>query len=482
MLYREIFKILAFVLFGFSLAMLVPLGVAFYFDYYADQDLYPQPHSFFYFVETILATLALGGICYFFGRKAQGHIYRREGLAAVVLIWTLLPLVATFPFLFSGAIQNPAAAYFETVSGMTTTGSSILEAKQFNSETGEEIPIQKVVPGIITTVYTYYGTVDPVRDSNGKIILKGIDAMSRGLVFWRSFLQYLGGGGVMVLFVALLPMIGGGGRLLFTSEVSGPIKDSMTPRIRDTAIQLWKIYTGLVIIQTILLLLFNDRMPFFDALTTSFATVSTGGFSIRETSIGYYDNPATEWIVMLFMVLGAINFALYYSVLKGRLFRLYDRELLLFLTLIFITCALGSWFLIGRPKMLLTGQEEGVFSLSEAIRYGSFQVISMLTTTGFATADFDLWPFPTQAIMLLAMYFGGMSGSTAAGIKTVRLYILFRIAQFKVESLFRPETVRTFRIGGKEVDNNVSLMVLCFFLLIIAISALGVFLFHCKWA
>lgn len=461
----------------FALVMLIPFGVAYYYDYYADPILYPQPHSSIYFLETIFITLGIAGILYGLGRKAKGSVYRREGLASVVLIWVLLPGVATLPFLLSGALEDPLKAYFETVSGLTTTGSSILEAKKFDPETGEEIPIERIVPGVVTTVYNYHGTIEPVWDENGKEIRTGLDALSRGLLFWRSFLQYLGGGGVVVLFVALLPMMGGDGKLLFTTEVSGPLKDSLTPRISDTAIQLWKIYTGLIVLEIILLLIFDEGMTVFDAFTTSFSTVSTGGFTVRNTSIGYYENPATEWIVMVFMILGSINFALYYSVLRGKLFRLYDRELFIFLGLVFLCCSLGSWFLIGMPKILLNGETNGVFSVSEAIRYASFQVVSMHTTTGFATADFDLWPFATQAIMLLAMYFGGMSGSTAAGIKSVRLYILFRIAQFKVESLFRPETVRTFRIGDKEVNDDVSLMVLCFFLILASSSALCALLF-----
>lgn len=478
MLYRDICKLLGVFFVGLTAVMLIPMAVAFYFDYFADQTKYPQPHSGIFFVQTQCFTLILGSLLYYIGRNASGQIYRREGLAVVVLIWFLTPAISALPFILSDTFENPFAAYFEMVSGITATGSTVAEGKRFDSA-GQEIPIVHEIPQVIPVTYKYFGTMKPVRDpETGKVLREGIEAMSMGLVFWRSFIQWLGGGGVVVLFVALLPAIaGGGGRLLFTSEVAGPIKDTLTPRVRETAVKLWGIYVLLTVFEIVLLMATNPAMEFLDAITISFTALATGGFSIRNANIGYYQNAHTEWVVILCMTLGAINFSIYYYMIKGKIFRLYDPELFLYLLLIVGSSVLASYFLVGEKVTLLTGEETENLSRCDALRYAAFQVVSCHTTTGFSTANYESWPYPIQVIMLMVMYFGGMSGSTAAGIKSIRLILLFKAAQFKVESLFRPDNVRPFRLAGREVDSNVIIMVLCFFLIIASISAFSTFLF-----
>lgn len=478
MLYRDICKLLGIFFVGLAVVMLIPMAVAFYFDYFADQTKYPQPHSGIFFVQTQSITLILGCFLYYFGRNASGQIYRREGLAVVVLIWVITPAVAALPFILSNTFENPIAAYFEAVSGITATGSTVAEAKKFDAE-GNEIPITSKISQVIPITYKYFGTMKPVVDpSTGQVLREGIEAMSMGLVFWRSFIQWLGGGGVVVLFVALLPAIGGGGgKLLFTSEVAGPIKDTLTPRVRETAVKIWEIYLFLTVFEIILLMGTNPAMEFFDALTISFTALATGGFSIRNANIGYYQNANTEWVVIICMILGSINFSIYYYLIKGKIFRLYDPELLLYLLLVAGASILASSFLVGQPVTLLTGGTNDALSRSDAFRYAAFQVVSCHTTTGFCSANYELWPYPIQVIMLIVMYFGGMSGSTSAGIKSIRLMVLFKAAQHKVESLFRPDNVRPFRIAGKEMDMNVVIMVLCFFLIVVAISGLSTFLF-----
>ena len=477
MLYREISKILGFYLYGFTVPLLLPLIIAGYYQFFADTQSHPQPHTTAHFFVTILVCLLLGGVFHYFGREASGHVYRKEGLAMVVMIWILTPVICALPFFLSGTLKNPIAAYFEATSGLTTTGSTALTAKKFNQD-GKEIPIQETVKGVIDTTYVFYGTVEPVRDPiTHQILYEGIEAVGKALLFWRSFIQWLGGGGIIVLFVAILPILGAGGRVLFQTEVTGPIKDTLTPRIKATAIELWKIYLWVTLLEVIILIATNTKMELFDAVTIAFAAISTGGFSIRNANIAYYQSSATEWAVLVCMLLGSINFSLYYFAMRGKFYKIFKPEFFLYLIVIALTCAITIWALVGEPNESLTGAPIIPFSVTEAIRHGSFQIVSAITTSGFITVNYDIFPYVAQVVMLIVMFVGGMSGSTAGGIKIMRHYMLFRIAQHQVEFLFRPKWVQALKIAGKEVDTHAIVMVLCFFLIIIAVSVLGTFLY-----
>ncbi len=474
MLYRDISKILGYYFFGLSLAFLVPLYLCFYYLYLQDPILHPQPIETVPFLKSLTACILLGMGFYWYGRRSSGNLYHREGLFVVVAIWLLTPLVAGLPFFLSRTLENPYQAYFEAVSGLTATGTSVMEAKKYDPTTGKEIPIEYIERGVIDTVYEYKGTIAPVVDPDTKKpVLIGVEAVPRELLFWRSFIQFLGGGGIIVLFVAILPALGVGGKVLFQAEVSGPVKDSLTPRIKEGAKQVWKIYVGLTILQTLLLMWTNEAMPFFDALTISFATLATGGQSIKNANIGYYHNASTDWVIIIFMLLGSISFTFYYYILRGKFHRIFQAEFFLFLALILLSCFLTVWYLVGTEKVLLTGEHSGIFSLGEAVRYGTFQMVSAHTTTGFYTADFDRWPYVIQLLMLIGMFIGGMSGSTAGGLKVVRIYMLFYIAKAKIESLFRPETVRNVRVGERQIDHSAMILVLVYFLVTIAVSVLG---------
>lgn len=478
MLYRDICKILGYYLFGLAVALAVPFLLAGYYEFFADPIDHPQPHTTIHFFWSMVVCYVLGYVCYRLGRKSSGHLYRREGLALVVLIWFLTPAIAALPFYFSGTLTDPFKCYFEATSGFSTTGATTMQAKKFDPNTGREVPIRKVFCGALTKVYTYWGTIDPVRDpETGKITHEGIEAVSKALLFWRSFTQWLGGMGIVVLFVAILPALGVGGKMLFQAEIPGPIKDALTPRIKETAIQLWKIYVGLSLLEVVFLMFTNSDIGWLDAFTVTFSTMSTGGFTIYNTSIGYFHSATTEWIVMAFMVLASINFSLYFYSLRAKFYRLYEPEFILFVILLLASCSLAAWFINGTGKILITGEHSGFFTSAESIRYGFFQIVSSMTTTGFVTANYDMWPYAVQVLMLMVMFMGGMSGSTAGGMKIVRQYMLFRIAQYKVESLFRPETIRRFRVGERDVDSSASIMVLCFFLIVIAVAALSTFIF-----
>lgn len=478
MLYREIYRILGVFSLIFGGILLIPFGLALYYEFFADPSVHPQPHSTVPFFESILFCIAFAMLFLFLGRDAEGKIYRREGLAAVVLIWTLAPFLGALPFSLSGTFQNPWASYFEAVSGLTTTGATAMQAKVYDPETGVEIPIKATFKGVLDTTYTYFGTIAPVRDPvTNHIVVEGIEAVGKAILFWRSFLQWLGGVGIVVLFIAVLPALGAGGKVLFQTEVPGPMKEGLTPRIRETALHLWKIYLGLTLTQTLVLMITSPKMEWLDSLTITFSTLSTGGFSIRNENIAYYDSVSTDAVVTLFMILGSINFSLYFQVLRGKLYRLYEPEFILYLFIIAGTCFMGAWGLFDTPQFSLSGVVDGVFDFYSSIRYGVFQVISAMTSTGFYTADYDPWPYPVQVLMLIVMFIGGMSGSTAGGIKIIRHYMMFKIGQFQVEGLFRPEAIRNFKVGNKEVDATSMRNLFCYFLLCVFCSILGTYLY-----
>jgi trk system potassium uptake protein TrkH len=476
MTYSEIFKILGKFLTGFSLTLLIPLAVGVYYQFIAAPAAHPQPHSTFAFIYSFILCLGIGMSFIMLGSRTEiSFLYRREGIAAVVMLWLILPAIGALPFVISHTLNNPVQAYFEAASGLTTTGSSIITAKKFDPQLGKEIPIVNTIKGDTNTTYSYYGTIEPIRGENGVIVLEGVEAISKALLLWRSMLQWLGGIGIVVLFVAILPALGVGGKILFNTEVPGPIKETLTPRILDTAKLIWKVYLGLTVLQIGLLMATNKNMPLLDAINITFCTLSTGGFAIKNSNIAFYDNVWTEWVVILFMLFGSLNFSLYFYMVKGKFFRLSDRELFVFLTIVISGCLFTAYYIFGTPKILLNGNT-GIFNLHEALRHGSFQFISAISDTGFATADYDRWPFSVQLILLVAMYLGGMAGSTTGGIKTIRLILLFRTCQDKIESLYRPNTVRSLQVGHRVVDPNVAMTVLCFFATLISLSVLGTFL------
>lgn len=476
MFFREIWRILSTFTFAFALTILLPLSVAVYYEYITSAP--PEtPPSTFAFLATFAIALSVSGLFKWLGRGAKGkELYRKEGLAAVVIIWIVAPMIASMPFLLSGTLDNPFQAYFESTSGLTTTGASLLTAKQFDPETGEEIPIRRTIRGDIDTEYVFYGTVAPVRYDDGSIHYEGIEAVSRPILLWRSFLQWLGGLGIIVLFVAILPALGVGGKILFHAEMPGPLKETLTPRLKETAAMLWKIYLALSAAEILMLKFTNVDMSWYDAVAVTFSTISTGGFTVNNGSIASYNSISTEWIVIVFMLIGSINFSLYFYCLRGKFYRLYEPELLTYLCILLAGGTFAAYHLHGTEKMLLTGEPYHLFNWTDSIRTGFFQIISAQTSTGFATTNYDKWPFVLQVLMLILIYIGGMSGSTAGGIKMMRHIMAFRIVQNKVELMFRPETVRSFRIGDREVSQSAALTVLCFFLTVLALAAVGTFI------
>lgn len=351
-------------------------------------------------------------------RDGGADLYRREGILIVVGGWVMASVFGALPYILSGAIPNPVDALFESASGFTTTGASIL--------------------------------VD-------------IEAAGRGVLFWRSFSQWLGGMGIIVLFVALLPELGPGARFLYTLEVPGPTAETLRPRVRDTATVLWRIYLLLSVAQTVLLMVAG--LDLYDALTHTFSTMSTGGFSPRGTSVAAFDSPLVEVIIIVFMIIAGANFSLYYGFWRARGRNLVgDPEFRIYLLLTF-----GFALLIALNLL----QHHTYDGFGEAFLDSLFQVVSIITTTGFATENFDLWPNLSRLGLVLLMFIGGCAGSTAGGQKIMRLVVGVKAAFREVRLIFSPSTVLAIFVGGKAVPNTVVRSVAGFSVLYLASWVLG---------
>lgn len=369
-----------------------------------------------------LATAAAGGLLLLLGRGGSSEILRREAIAIVGLGWTLSTLFGALPYMLCEPALSPAAAIFESASGFTTTGSSVM------------------------------------RD---------ITVYPRGLLLWRATTQWLGGMGILVLVVAVLSMIGAGSKSLFRRESSAQFSEGFSSRVRETALRLWQIYVGLSAICAVGLIVLG--MPVFEAICHTFTTISTGGFSTHNESIGFYRSPAIEWWIILFMALGAINFMLYAWLLARRWNRWrQDEETRAFLWIL----AMASVFITA--DLLYFGVFPG---LSDGFRSSVFQVVSIMTTTGFVTADFDQWPNFSRGLLVALMFIGGCAGSTAGGVKVVRVLTFAKTMRRQMVHSFRPNQIVPVRINGVPMGENYLLDAMFFLVLtacIVAASTLAV--------
>ena len=352
--------------------------------------------------------LAAGGGMFAVGWGSPAPLLRREGMAVVGLGWLLAAFFGALPFHFAGVVPSFVDAYFESMSGFTTTGSTILT---------------------------------------------DIETLPRGVLFWRSFTHWLGGMGIVVLFVAILPYLRAGGKQLFRSEVPGPTAEALRPRISETASLLWKIYVGISALE--IGLLYLQGMALYEAMCHTFGTMATGGFSTRNASLGYYNSAGIDATVIFFMVLAGTNFGLYFHLLRGNWRALVrDPEWRVFLGIIVGAMALVT------GDLLLNRIYEG---LSEALRFASFQVVSIMTTTGYGTADFDVWPPLSKLILVSLMFVGGCAGSTGGALKVVRILLLVKNAYIGMERVFRPHMVRVLKLGGTPVEDEVRDAIVVFF-------------------
>ena len=376
-----------------------------------------------------IVTMIVGTMAMFLTKDHKKEVKRKEGYIIVTFGWLVMSLSGVLPYLFSGAIPNFTNAFFETISGYTTTGASILD---------------------------------------------DIEILPKGILFWRSLTHWIGGMGIIVLAIAILPLLGIGGMQLFAAEAPGPSGDKLHPRITDTAKRLWFIYFGYTLAETILLKLAG--MSFFDAINHSLATLSTGGFSTKNLSTAYWnDQPLIQYIIIFFMFLAGSNFVLSYYAFKGRVQKvLHDEEFryyVLFIAAFSIIAALVIYFKASVPETdyypMVLGEGESAF------RHALFQVLTVITTTGFVTADFTNWtPFLTIFFFGL-MFLGGCAGSTAGGIKVMRHLLIIKNGLLEFKRTLHTNAVIPVRYNNKMVREHIVYNIIAFFVLYMLTFIIG---------
>jgi trk system potassium uptake protein TrkH len=353
--------------------------------------------------------------------RFKGDLSGREGFAIVTFAWTACAIFGALPYLFTGAIQGFVPAVFESMSGFTTTGA---------------------------TVFTE------------------IEDLPHGILFWRAFTHWLGGMGIIVLAIAILPYLGVGGMQLFKAEVPGPTPERLRPRITQTAKLLWYVYLGMTVAQTLLLML--GGMGLFDASTHTFATLATGGFSTKNASIAHFQSPYIHYIIILFMYLAGVNFALHFRAVTGHLDYFKDHEWRFFtLLLLWATAALLVLNLAGGSYPLTFGGVE------EAFRDGLFQATAIGTTTGFVTADYELWVPAAQMVIFILFFTGGMAGSTGGSMKSIRVLLLLKQTAMEMRKNLHPRAVLMARVGKRVVKAEVLANVLGFVILYVLLFLAG---------
>jgi trk system potassium uptake protein TrkH len=363
-----------------------------------------------------LATIFIGFILLITHRKAPSGLTKREGFIIVTSSWIMMSLFGALPFYLNGYITNYTDAFFETISGFTTTGATILP---------------------------------------------DVEGMPKGLLFWRSITQWLGGMGIIVLSLAILPFLGIGGMSLFMAEAPGPTSNKLHPRIIAAAKRLWGIYALLTAIETVLLL--GGGMNLLDALSHAFATMATGGFSTHNASIAAF-SPYIQYVIMVFMLLAGTNFTLHYMALQGKLKDVFrNEEYRYFLLIIF-----GFATFLGLKMFFDTN-----LSFETTMRHTFFQVISIVTTTGFITSDYLLWPGNLWVIIFLLMFVGGSAGSTGGGIKVMRILLIFKNSFLEFKRIIHPNAIIPVRFNRSSVQPQVTYKIQAFFMFYIFIFGLS---------
>jgi trk system potassium uptake protein len=386
---RRVGYMLSLLLIFASLTLAVPLAVA---AGYRESDTVGD------FAATLLVGVVVGLIGYFFLRTDLDGLTRREGFATVALGWLMVCALGAVPFLLAGGL-GPVNAWFETVSGFSGTGSSVIP---------------------------------------------DVEALPRGLLFWRSFTHWLGGMGFVALYIAIFPLMGVGAMQLFRAESPGLEMDRLRPRIRSTARILWLIYLGMSVILTVLLM--AGGMDWFDAVCQMFAAIGTGGYSTKNLSIAAFHSAYIDWVIILFLWIASTNFALWWAVLGGKPKRLLKDPEWRFYTLVL----LGSSAIV---SALVYFQNH--VSLHDAVRNATFEVVTTASTTGFVTADYEKWAPLAQLIIFLLLFMGGSAGSTAGAMKAIRVYLFAKQALRGLYTTIHPQSVAPVRLGGQAVAPEV---------------------------
>ncbi|AEE17835.1 cation transporter [Treponema brennaborense DSM 12168] len=399
-----IFLLLAII----SVTFILPIGTA---AYYGETEVIPA------FAFPGAVCIAAAAVFFIAGRKQRVSLTARDAFIVVAASWVFASILGAVPFVLSGTIPRIADAVFESVSGFTTTGATILS---------------------------------------------DIESLPVSVNLWRCQMHWLGGMGIVALTVALLPLLGVGGFQLIKAETTGPEKGKVTPKIATTAKILWFIYAGFTVIQTVLLKLAG--MTWTDALAHTFSTLGTGGFSTKNQSIAYYQSASVEWICTIFMILAGVNFSLYYYAILGKFDDIrHNSELKAYLAIIGVSTAAITPFILA-----------GSDSVGDAVRTAAFQVASIISTTGYSSADFNLWLPGAQLVIVLLMFIGGCSGSTGGGVKVVRWVILSKQMSNEVRKMLHPHGVFSIRLNGRSGRKDVVFSVAAFlflYLLLVFITA-----------
>ena len=406
---KMIFRILGILLYLEGMMFLVCTFVALL---YKESD-------YIYFIYSLLIILGVGSVLMFLGNNADKNLSRRDGYCIVAFTWLFFTLFGMLPFYISGSIPSVTDAFFETMSGFTTTGASILD---------------------------------------------DIESLSNGMLFWRSFTQWIGGLGIVFFTIAILPIFGVGNQVLFSAEATGVTHDKIHPKISKMAKGLWMVYLVLTIVEAFLL--WGGGMNVFDAVCHSFTTTATGGFSTKQSSIAYWNTPFIEYVVTIFTMLSAINFSLYFLIFKGKTWHwLKDVETRFFLMSVGIVTAaitLALYFIKG-------------YGLELAFRRAFFQVVAIHTSCGYATDDYSLWPHFTIVLIIYIMFAGGCTGSTAGGVKSMRLLIILQNVKNEFNRLMHPRAVLPVKVNGQSVSPSTISTVTTFAMLYIISIFVGWF-------
>lgn len=404
--YGIVSKILGIILMLESLMMVPSLFIS----------VYNRQSDTLAFIISIVLISTIGFIMY--KKNASSKIIKaKEGLAIVALGWLLVSFLGSLPFVISGSIPSLVDAFFETVSGFTTTGSTVI---------------------------------------------KDIEVLPKGILFWRSFTIWIGGMGILVFTVAILPLLGVGGFQIFKAESPGPVKDKIVPRTKDTAKILYITYIAITLLEIVLLMF--GGMPLYDACIHTFGTVGTGGFSSKNASIGAYNSTYIQLVISLFMILSGVNFSLYFAIYKGKLKEtLKNKELQFYIGLILVSVILIS----------LNLRFTSYNNMGLSVRDSLFQTSSIITTTGYTTVDFDKWPTFSKSILFLLMFIGGCAGSTSGGMKSIRIVVLLKLVKRQIAKIFHPRAIIPVKMNGKSVPSDTIASITSFSVLYFFIFAIG---------
>ncbi|MFV0391546.1 MAG: TrkH family potassium uptake protein [Paludibacteraceae bacterium] len=410
--FKLVFQIIGKLLLVESLVILSVLSVSLF---YGEKD-------GIYFLLTAGICLAVGLILAFANRKAVHTIGKREGAIMVTATWVVFSLAGALPFWLSGAIPSYTDAFFETMSGFTTTGASILN---------------------------------------------NIEELSYGMLFWRSMTHWLGGLGIIVISMAILPILGVNGAHLFVSETTGPTKEKFSPKLNDTARILLIVYVSLTVVETILLKI--GGLSLFDAVTHSFATIATGGFSTKQASIAYWGSSTyVQYVISIFMLLAGINFAMYFFAYKRNFKKIWkSEELRGYLSILFVITIIITFSLIDFSENIQFA------NIEKAFRDSFFTVSSLITTTGFATVDYTTWKPFTLVLIVIIMIIGGSAGSTAGGIKVVRIMIAAKTWYYEFKRLIHPSAIIPIKYNNYVIKDDVHSRVMGFILLYFFLIFIG---------